>query len=160
MTDASSVLWSEERPVAASTPVVPVSELPKNSRRIAQIVALAGSDEGIRAVPQVSPWARHLSADEVRVFVADLVDALRDTTGLDVRADLYRVIGEWRATARSPADPETGRLVDRTSLRRGFRRGAWTVSLKPGRRHATADRRRGVLSLRRQRRSPGLGGVG
>ncbi|MCO5985342.1 hypothetical protein NE235_04390 [Actinoallomurus spadix] len=72
--------------------------------------ALTGSDEGFRAVlvavPQVFPWAQHLSADEVCEFVADLVDALRDTAGLDVHADLYRVIVEWRATARILADPD------------------------------------------------------
>ncbi|MFJ7273943.1 prevent-host-death family protein [Kitasatospora sp. NPDC098663] len=72
--------------------------------------ALIGSDEGTRAVllalPAVFPWVRHLSADEVREFVVDLVDATRDAVDLGVHANLHRVIVEWRATARVLADPE------------------------------------------------------
>jgi hypothetical protein len=72
--------------------------------------ALISSDEGARAVllalPQVFPWVRHLSAEEVREFVADLVSALRDATELDVHSNLHRVTVEWRATARILADPE------------------------------------------------------
>ncbi|MFJ9847142.1 prevent-host-death family protein [Kitasatospora sp. NPDC101155] len=72
--------------------------------------ALIGSDEGARAVllalPAVFPWVRHLSAEEVREFVVDLVDATRDVVELDVHANLHRVIVGWRATARILADPE------------------------------------------------------
>ncbi|MGW6914755.1 prevent-host-death family protein [Kitasatospora sp. NPDC054939] len=74
------------------------------------LAALITSDEGARAVllalPKVFPWTRHLSADEVREFVVDLVDATRDAAELDVHANLHRVIVEWRATARILADPE------------------------------------------------------
>ncbi|MEU6231539.1 prevent-host-death family protein [Kitasatospora sp. NPDC047058] len=72
--------------------------------------ALITSDEGARAVllalPEVFPWTRHLSAEEVREFVVDLVNATRDAVELDVHASLHRVIVEWRATARILADPE------------------------------------------------------
>lgn len=72
--------------------------------------ALISSDEGARAIllalPEVFPWVRHLSAPEVREFVLDLVNAIRDATELDVHANLHRVIVEWRATARILADPE------------------------------------------------------
>jgi hypothetical protein len=72
--------------------------------------ALMTSDEGARAVllalPEVFPWTRHLSADEVREFVVDLVNATRDVAELDVHTNLHRVIVEWRATARILADPE------------------------------------------------------
>ncbi|MEV5748830.1 hypothetical protein AB0L00_13520 [Actinoallomurus sp. NPDC052308] len=72
--------------------------------------ALISSDEGARAVllalPQVFPWVRHLSAAEVREFVIDLVDAVRDVAELDVHSNLHRVIVEWRATARILADPD------------------------------------------------------
>lgn len=72
--------------------------------------ALIGSDEGARAVllalPAVFPWVRHLSAEEMREFVVDLVDATRDVVELDVHANLHHVIVEWRATARILADPE------------------------------------------------------
>ncbi|WP_308294948.1 prevent-host-death family protein [Streptomyces sp. JJ66] len=72
--------------------------------------ALLSSDEGARAVlialPQVFPWTRHLSPEEMREFVIDLVDAARDATDLDVHANLHRVIVEWRATARLLADPD------------------------------------------------------
>jgi hypothetical protein len=83
--------------------------------------ALIGSDEGARAIllalPTVFPWTRHLSAEEVREFVVDLVDATRDVAELDVHSTLHRVIVEWRATARILADPElatrlTGPLPD------------------------------------------------
>ncbi|WP_449061500.1 hypothetical protein [Planomonospora algeriensis] len=73
------------------------------------IAALLASDEGMRAVlyalPAVFPWARHLSTDERREFVQELVDATRDAADLDVHAALHRVIVEWRATARILADP-------------------------------------------------------
>ncbi|KIQ62871.1 prevent-host-death family protein [Kitasatospora griseola] len=72
--------------------------------------ALIASDEGARAVllalPEVFPWTRHLSAEEVREFVVDLVNATRDVVELDVHSNLHRVIVEWRATARILADPE------------------------------------------------------
>ncbi|TQL90641.1 hypothetical protein FB559_7951 [Actinoallomurus bryophytorum] len=72
--------------------------------------ALISSDEGARAIllalPQVFPWVRHLSTAEVREFVVDLVDAIRDATELDVHSNLHRVTTEWRATARILADPE------------------------------------------------------
>lgn len=78
--------------------------------------ALISSDEGARAVllalPEVFPWVRHLSTPEVRQFVVELVDAVRDAAELDVHANLHRVIVEWRATARILADPElTARLT-------------------------------------------------
>ncbi|MFF5213448.1 hypothetical protein [Streptosporangium sp. NPDC000396] len=73
------------------------------------IAALLASDEGVRAVlhalPVVFPWVRHLSGEERREFVQELVDATRDAVDLDVHATLHRVIVEWRATARILADP-------------------------------------------------------
>jgi hypothetical protein len=72
--------------------------------------ALISTDEGARAVllalPEVFPWVRHLSPAEVREFVVDLVDAIRDAADLDVHSNLHRIIVEWRATARILADPE------------------------------------------------------
>ncbi|GAA2503238.1 hypothetical protein GCM10010406_44760 [Streptomyces thermolineatus] len=72
--------------------------------------ALINNDEGARAVllalPEVFPWTRHLSAEEVREFVVDLVDATRDAVELDVHSTLHRVVVEWRATARILADPD------------------------------------------------------
>ncbi|MDT3396453.1 prevent-host-death family protein [Streptomyces sp. B1866] len=78
--------------------------------------SLIRSDEGARAVllalPEMFPWTRHLSAEEVREFVVDLVAAARDAADLDVHSTLHRVIAEWRATARILADPElTARLT-------------------------------------------------
>lgn len=80
------------------------------------LTALISSDVGTRAVllalPQVFPWVRHLSAAEVREFVVDLVDAIRDAAELDVHSNLDRVIVEWRATTRIIAVPElTARLT-------------------------------------------------
>ncbi|WP_219601797.1 hypothetical protein [Nonomuraea indica] len=73
------------------------------------IAALLASDEGALAVlhtlPAVFPWVRHLTEEETREFVQELVDATRDAVDLDVHATLHRVIVEWRATARILADP-------------------------------------------------------
>jgi hypothetical protein len=74
------------------------------------LAALISSDDGERAIlhalPSVFPWVRHLSPDEVRQLVADLVDAMGDVVELDVHSGLHRVIVSWRATARILADPE------------------------------------------------------
>ncbi|MEV4107265.1 hypothetical protein [Nonomuraea sp. NPDC049695] len=80
------------------------------------LTALVGNDEGVRAVehalPAVFSWARHLSAEERREFVQDIVHATRDAADLDVHATLHRVVAEWRATARILADPAlTARLT-------------------------------------------------
>jgi hypothetical protein len=74
------------------------------------LAALISSGDGeraiLRALPSVFPWVRHLSSDEVREFVGELIDATRDAVELDVHNSLHGVIVEWRATARILADPE------------------------------------------------------
>jgi hypothetical protein len=52
------------------------------------------------AMPDVFPWVRHLSAEEVRAFTVELVDAAE----LD-EVSAQEVITAWRATARIKADP-------------------------------------------------------
>ncbi|MGW6567816.1 prevent-host-death family protein [Streptomyces sp. NPDC054975] len=73
------------------------------------LAALLAADDGARAIaralPAVFPWVRHLSDDELREFVQELVDATYDAVQLDVHANLHRAIVEWRATARILADP-------------------------------------------------------
>ena len=77
------------------------------SRMFAALVVTADGERAVQQVlPAVFPWARHLSADEIREFTLDLVGAIRDTVELDVHANLHRVIVEWRATARILADPD------------------------------------------------------
>jgi hypothetical protein len=64
--------------------------------------------------PSVFPWMRHLSGDESKEFVAELIDATYDAAQLDVHANLHRVVVEWRATARILADPDlTAQLTPR-----------------------------------------------
>ncbi|MGA5123732.1 prevent-host-death family protein [Streptomyces pseudogriseolus] len=80
--------------------------------------ALVRSDAGeraiLRALPSVFPWVRHLSTEEVREFVADLIDATNDASHLDVHGNLHRLVAEWRATARILADPDlTAKLTRR-----------------------------------------------
>ncbi|MGW8795293.1 prevent-host-death family protein [Streptomyces althioticus] len=80
--------------------------------------ALVRSDAGeraiLRALPAVFPWVRHLSAEETKEFVADLIDATNDAAHLDVHGNLHRLVTEWRATARILADPElTAKLTRR-----------------------------------------------
>jgi hypothetical protein len=60
----------------------------------------------LRVLPSVFPWVRHLSPDEMRQLVAELIDATRDAVELDVHSTLHRAIVSWRATARILADPE------------------------------------------------------
>ncbi|WP_214105294.1 hypothetical protein [Acrocarpospora catenulata] len=57
------------------------------------------------AMPEVFPWARHLTSDELRAFTLELVEALSDAAELDVDANIQEVIAGWRATARIKADP-------------------------------------------------------
>ncbi|WP_260615674.1 hypothetical protein [Microbispora sp. KK1-11] len=57
------------------------------------------------AMPEVFPWGRHLTSDEVRSFTLELVEALSDAAELDVDATTQEVIAGWRATARIKADP-------------------------------------------------------
>ncbi|MGW3283542.1 hypothetical protein ACWDR3_02715 [Streptomyces sp. NPDC001002] len=68
----------------------------------------------MRALPLVFPWVRHLSADELGEFVAELFEAACDVTQVDGHGHLHRVVVEWRATARVLADPElTAQLTRR-----------------------------------------------
>jgi hypothetical protein len=57
------------------------------------------------AIPDVFPWVRHLSVEEVRAFTVELIDALSDAAELDLDANAQEVIAGWRATARIKADP-------------------------------------------------------
>lgn len=65
------------------------------------VAALLSSAEDtlavLHALPRVLPWAGHLSGDERRQFVHELLDATHATP--------HRVIAEWRATARILASP-------------------------------------------------------
>ncbi|MFG2940184.1 prevent-host-death family protein [Streptomyces sp. NPDC048282] len=82
------------------------------------LAALVRSDTGERAIqralPSVFPWVRHLSVDELKQFVAELIDATYDAAQLDVHTNLHRAVVEWHATARVLADPElTAQLTRR-----------------------------------------------
>jgi hypothetical protein len=56
-------------------------------------------------MPDVFPWVRHLSTEEVRAFTVELADALSDAAELDSDANAQEIITGWRATARIKADP-------------------------------------------------------
>ncbi|MCC5035679.1 hypothetical protein DMH02_021295 [Streptomyces sp. WAC 00631] len=56
--------------------------------------------------PSALPWTRHPSADEMRKFVRELTRAADGAAHPDARANVHRVVVEWRATARILADPE------------------------------------------------------
>ena len=57
------------------------------------------------AMPDVFPWVRHLTEDEIREFTVELVAALSDAAELDADVTAQEVIAGWRATARIKADP-------------------------------------------------------
>ncbi|TDB87180.1 hypothetical protein E1264_15430 [Actinomadura sp. KC216] len=73
-------------------------------------LALMKHDPGARdlllAMPDVFPWVRHLSPEEVRAFTVELVEAISDAAELALDASAGEVIAGWRATARIKADPE------------------------------------------------------
>lgn len=73
-------------------------------------IALMKHDSGARelllAMPDVFPWVRHLSTEEVRAFTLELVEALSDAAELDLDSSINEVIAGWRATARIKADPQ------------------------------------------------------
>jgi len=56
-------------------------------------------------MPDVFPWVRHLSTEEVRAFTVELGDALSDAAELGLDANTQEVITAWRATARIKGDP-------------------------------------------------------
>ncbi len=56
-------------------------------------------------MPEVFPWVRHLTTDELRNFTLELVEALSDAAELDLDSRAEEVIVGWRATARIKADP-------------------------------------------------------
>lgn len=56
------------------------------------------------AMPDVFPWVRHLSTEEVHAFTVELVDALSDAAELELGTNAQEVITGWRATARIKAD--------------------------------------------------------
>ncbi|MFD0883169.1 hypothetical protein ACFQ08_01130 [Streptosporangium algeriense] len=56
-------------------------------------------------MPEVFPWVRHLTSEELRAFTLELVEALSDAAEPDVDVTTQEVIAGWRATARIKADP-------------------------------------------------------
>ena len=57
------------------------------------------------AVPDVFPWVRHLSEQEIREFTIELAEVLSDATELDADLAVRETLAGWRATARIKADP-------------------------------------------------------
>jgi hypothetical protein len=68
------------------------------------------NDKGARALllalPDVFPWVRYLPKDDVRGFLAELVETVRACADLDNLAPLVPVVSAWRDTAEIYADPE------------------------------------------------------
>ena len=57
------------------------------------------------AMPDVFPWVRHLTAQEVREFTVELAQVLSDAVELDADLAVRETLVGWRATARIKADP-------------------------------------------------------
>ena len=57
------------------------------------------------AMPDVFPWVRHLTDQEVREFTVELAQVLSDAVELDADLALEETVAGWRATARIKADP-------------------------------------------------------
>lgn len=58
------------------------------------------------AIPDVFPWVRHLSEEEIREFTVELAEVLSDAAELDADPAVREAIAGWRATARIKADPD------------------------------------------------------
>lgn len=65
----------------------------------------------LSAMPDVFPWIRHLTDEEVRAFTVELIGALSDAAELSVDNAAQQVIEGWRATARIKADPDEYRAA-------------------------------------------------
>ncbi|MFE4592216.1 hypothetical protein [Streptomyces laurentii] len=83
-------------------PGEPLVERERTRERIARRLT-ADLETDIRDLVMSGPlsWARHLSDEELREFVRDLSERVRDPGG----QGLHRTIVEWRATARILACP-------------------------------------------------------
>lgn len=55
--------------------------------------------DGEGGYPPSLPWARHLDADDLEGFLADLADAAAGTDDLNTLRDIEDVIGRWRVIA-------------------------------------------------------------
>ncbi|MBB1152570.1 MULTISPECIES: hypothetical protein [Amycolatopsis] len=77
-------------------------------RRSAETVALAAE-----ALPAAFPWARYLSAEEVRTFVGELAETLERTESLGNPAPFAALVAKWKQAAEAHADPELAEIVRR-----------------------------------------------
>jgi hypothetical protein len=72
--------------------------------------SLVKSDEGARALltalPDVFPWVRFLTTEDIRKFLVELVETLHASADLGNMAALEPVVAAWRATAEIYSDPE------------------------------------------------------
>ncbi|MBO0853958.1 MAG: hypothetical protein J2P18_09335 [Nocardia sp.] len=55
--------------------------------------------------PDVVPWVRHLSADEIHEFTVEFIAVLSNAAELDADFAVRETLAGWRATARIKADP-------------------------------------------------------
>lgn len=62
----------------------------------------------VGAAPEAFPWIRFLPSEDVRAFVAELVETLRAAESVDTLAPVVQVISAWKHTAERNADPELG----------------------------------------------------
>jgi hypothetical protein len=65
------------------------------------------------AMPEVFPWVRHLTDEEVREFTVELIGALSDAAELGADGNAEEAVAGWRATARIKADPDAYREAKR-----------------------------------------------
>ncbi|MEU0647076.1 hypothetical protein [Streptomyces umbrinus] len=73
-------------------------------------VSLMKQDAGARGLlmvlPDVFPWVRYLSDDDVREFLVELVQTINACDDLDNLAPLETAVAAWRSTAEVYADPK------------------------------------------------------
>lgn len=63
------------------------------------------------AMPDVFPWVRHLTDQEIREFTVELAEVLSDAVELGADLAVRETLAGWRATARIKADPAGCRVA-------------------------------------------------
>lgn len=102
------LLTAERAEQAAAGFSVTVTLLAELMRRSSETAALAAE-----ALPAAFPWARYLSAEEVRTFVGELAETLERAESLGNPVPFATLVAKWKQTAEAHADPALAEILRR-----------------------------------------------
>ncbi|MFD2466353.1 hypothetical protein [Amycolatopsis silviterrae] len=69
--------------------------------------------ETAEVLPAAFPWARYLSAAEVRTFVGELAETLERAESLGNPVPVATLVAKWKQTAEAHADPALAEILRR-----------------------------------------------